>query len=168
MRIVSNNKGMTAVEFIIALMIVALLSIVLYDVLREGTNIWKYEDVQANMFMQAREAMDKMVREIRQAKTSTIVITPLDANRDKIQFSAPLELENPDDIQTIIYDPQLNGQLLRTVNYAVGGSTTNIMAVNVNKLYFNVAYEGQIGVRLTISNSTETINLASTVLPRNE
>jgi Tfp pilus assembly protein PilW len=166
--ILKNNKGMSAVEFVVATVIVSLIVVVLYDVLRETTNAYRYQDVQTNSVQQSRNAMEKMVREIRQADISTIVITTLDANRDRIVFNAPLELENPDDMQTVKYEPQVNGDLQRTVTYQAGGSDMNIVATGITKLYFNPEYEGEIAIRMTMVNSNQTIKMATKIFPRNK
>ncbi len=163
-----NNKGLSGVEFVVAIVIVSLITVVLYDILREGNNSYKYQDVQTNSVQQARAAIITMSREIRQADISSIAITTLDANRDRIDFFAPLELENPDDLQTIRYEPQLDGTLVRTVTYAAGGSDTNVVANYVRKLYFNVEYEGQVSMRLQVAASSQTINMATKVRPRNK
>ncbi len=163
-----NRKGLSGVEFVIAIVIISLITIVLYDILREGTNAYKYQDVQTNAVQQARTAIEKLSREIRQADISTIAITTLDANRDRLDFSAPLELENPDDMQIVRYEPQLDGTLVRTVTYTGGGSDTNVVASNVQKLYFNVEYEGQVTIRLQVTASGQTVNMATKVRPRNK
>jgi type II secretory pathway pseudopilin PulG len=167
-KIFSNQKGLSGVEFVISIVIISLIVVVLYDILRETTNTYKYQDVQTDIVQQARTAMEKMAREIRQANVSTIVITVLDPNRDRIDFSAPLELENPDDLQTIRYEPQLDGTLVRTVTYAVGVSETNVVASYVKKLYFNSEYEGAIAIRMQVVNSSQTVNLPTKVFPRNK
>lgn len=164
----ANNKGLSGVEFVVGIVIISLIVIVLYDVLRETTNTYRYQDVQVNIVQQARTAMEKMAREIRQADISTIAITTLDANRDRIEFSAPLELEGLDDLQAVRYEPQLNGDLVRTVTYAGGGSDTNVVATYIKKLYFTSEYEGQIAIRMQVVNSTQTVNLPTKVFPRNK
>ena len=168
MKIPKNNKGMSGIEFVVATVIVSMVVLLLYDILRETTNTYKYQDVQANSLQQGRNAMDKMAREIRQADISTITITTLDANRDRIVFQAPLELENPDDLQTVKYEPQVNGDLQRTVTYQAGGSEMNILATGITKLYFNPEYEGEIAIRMRVSNGGQTVNLASKIFPRNK
>lgn len=168
MKLIKNQKGLSGVEFVISIVIISLIVVVLYDILRETTNTYKYQDVQTNIVQQARTAMEKMAREIRQADISTITITTLDANRDRIDFNAPLELENPDDLQTVRYEPQLNGDLQRTVTYAAGGSETNIVATYIKKLYFSSEYEGGIAVRMQVVNSSQTVNLPTKVFPRNK
>lgn len=159
---------MSGVEFVVATVIVSMIVLVLYDVLRETTNTYKYQDVQTNSVQQARNAMEKMVREIRQADISTIVVTTLDANRDRIDFKAPLELENPDDLQTIRYEPQVNGDLQRTITYTAGGTDVNIVATGVTKLYFNPEYEGEVAIRLRVTNSNQSVNMATKIFPRNK
>lgn len=159
---------MSGVEFVVGLVIVSLITVVLYDILREGSNSYKYQDVQTNSVQQARTAIEKLSREIRQADISTININTLDANRDRIDFSAPLELENLDDMQTVRYEPQLDGTLVRTVTYTAGGSDTNVVASNVQKLYFNIEYEGQVNIRLQVAASGQTVNMATKVRPRNK
>ena len=167
-KILSDNKGLSGVEFVIGIVIISLIVIVLYDILRETTNTYKYQDVQINVVQQARTAMEKMAREIRQADISTITITTLDSNRDRIDFTAPLELENPDDLQAVRYEPQLNGDLQRTITYAAGGSETNVVATYIKKLYFTSEYEGQIAIRMQVTNSSQTVNLPTKVFPRNK
>jgi hypothetical protein len=168
MKLIRNQKGLSGVEFVVGIVIISLIVIVLYDILRETTNTYKYQDTQINVVQQARTAMEKMAREIRQSDISTIAITTLDANRDRIDFKAPLELEGLDDLQTIRYEPQLNGDLQRTVTYAAGGSETNVVATYVKKLYFSSEYEGQIAIRIQVANSSQTVNLPTKVFPRNK
>lgn len=167
MRFLKNQKGMSGVEFVIAVVILSLISVVMYDVLRETTNAYKYQDVQTNTVQQGRNAIEKMAREIRQADVTTIVITALDANRDRIQFDAPLEVENPDDVQTVRYEPQLNGDLQRTITYAASGSEMNVVATGLKKLFFNSEYEGQVSIRMQVFASSQTVNMATKVFPRN-
>lgn len=166
-KLLKNKRGMSGVEFVVAVVIVGLIVTVIYDVLKESINTWKYQDVQTNALQQARNAISKMSKEIRQAQLSSITITTLDANRDRIQFSAPLELENPEDVQEIIYEPQLNGNLQRTVTYAAGGSDTNVVAAKIDKLYFSSENEGQIAIRVRVNDSNQIINLAAKTFPRN-
>ncbi|MDD5491813.1 MAG: hypothetical protein PHV60_03900 [bacterium] len=168
LKLLKNRKGLSGVEFVIAIVIVGIIVIVLYDILRETTNTYKYQDTQINVVQQARTAMEKLAREIRQADISTITITTLDANRDRIEFNAPLELENPDDMQTVRYEPQLNGDLQRTITYATGSSDTNVVATYITKLYFSSEYEGQIAIRMQASNNSQIINLATKIFPRNK
>jgi Tfp pilus assembly protein PilW len=163
----SNQKGLSGVEFVISIVIISLIVVVLYDILRETTNTYKYQDVQTNIVQQARTAMERMAREIRQADYTTIAITTLDVNRDRIQFSGPMELENPDDLQTIRYEPQLDGSLIRTVTYAAGGSDVNPVASYINKLYFSTENESQVSIRMKILAGNQTVNMATRVLPRN-
>jgi hypothetical protein len=167
-KICLDQKGLTGVEFVVSIVIISLITIVLYDILREGSNSYKHQDVQTNSVQQARTAIEKLSREIRQADISTIVITTLDSNRDRLDFSAPLELENPDDIQIVRYEPQLDGTLVRTVTYAAGGIDTNVVASSVKKLYFNSEYEGQVSIRLQVVASSQTVNMATKVKPRNK
>lgn len=166
-KLLLNRKGMSGVEFVIAVVIVGLIVVAIYDMLRESVNIWKFQDVQTNVVQQARTAMERIARELRQAEISSIAITVIDANRDRLEFRAPLELENPDDLQTIRYESQLNGDLQRTVTYAAGGSDTNVVATNISKLFFNSEYEGQIAIRIQLFMTNQTVNMASRVLPRN-
>ena len=158
---------MSGVEFVIAVVILSLISVVMYDVLRETTNAYKYQDVQTNTVQQGRNAIEKMAREIRQCDVTASTITVVDANRDRIDFSAPLEVENPDDVQSVRYEPQLNGDLQRTITYAAGGSDVNVVATGIKKLYFNKEYEGEISIRMTLVVSSQTVNMATKIFPRN-
>ena len=149
----TNFKGYTLVEALISVLILAFILLGVYGVLATGNTIITNDNALLEMQQQARNAMDRMVRETRGASTQTI-----SGGGSQITFTTPAAVG-------IVYS--LSGTTLQRT-YA--GSTVNV----ANSIaYLNFALSGML---LTISvradkalfGKTVSFSLVENVRLRNE
>ena len=84
-----NLKGYTLVEALISVLILAFILLGVYGVLQTGNTIITNDNALLEVQQQGRNAMDRMVREVR--ASSSEAITVINANSDKITFTTPNE-----------------------------------------------------------------------------
>ncbi|MBI4308865.1 MAG: prepilin-type N-terminal cleavage/methylation domain-containing protein [Candidatus Omnitrophica bacterium] len=84
-----NLKGYTLVEALISVLILSFMLLGVYGVLATGNTIITNDNALLEMQQQARNAMDRMVREVRESSTQTITV--VSASSDKISFTTPNE-----------------------------------------------------------------------------
>lgn len=80
------KKGLTLTELLISLSVFTIAIAGIYAVTHTGYFSYSRESTAANL-MRARDAMDRLVREIRAASSATI--TTMSATSDKITFTTP-------------------------------------------------------------------------------
>ena len=85
----NTPKGYTIIEAIISILLLAFILLGLYGVLFTGNTITTNDNALVEMGQQARNGMDRIVREVRESSTQTITV--IDANSDKITFTTPNE-----------------------------------------------------------------------------
>ena len=84
-----NIKGYTLVEALISVAILSFVLLGVYGVLVTGNTVITNDNALLEMQQQARNGMDRMVREVRESSTQTI--TTVDANSDTLTFTTPNE-----------------------------------------------------------------------------
>ena len=84
-----NKKGYTLVEALISVLILSFILLGVYGVLHTGNTIITNDNALLEMQQQARNAMDRIVREVRESSTQTITV--IDADSDNISFTTPNE-----------------------------------------------------------------------------
>ena len=85
----NTKNGFTLVEAMIAILLLSVILLGVYGVLLTGNAVSGTDLALVDMQQQARNAMDRMVREVRES--SSEVITVINANSDKITFTTPNE-----------------------------------------------------------------------------
>ena len=152
-----SRKGFTLVELMVSSSIFVFLIMVLYGIIQAGTSVYFVDSTFLDLQQQARNAMDRIVREARESKSSTVIV--VDADSDKFAFSTPSE-------GGVLYYRDGNN-LIR--EYPPG--TATIVATDITHLKFL-----KVGVQLMITlqaqktayNRTFTFPLSEDVKLRNE
>lgn len=81
------NKGFTLVEFLITIFIFSLISAGVAQIFTLGNSVYSVEMSLADLQSHARNAMDRMVREIR--SSSSVTVTVINTDSDLITFTTP-------------------------------------------------------------------------------
>jgi prepilin-type N-terminal cleavage/methylation domain-containing protein len=124
-----NKKGLTLVEMLVGSAIFSFLVLVLFGMVQTGTAAYIAE--------QARNGMERMVREIRQSRASSVTVN--DAHSDTVSFSTPT--------RTNVRYYRSGTNLVR--EYPLG--TVKIIAINIGHLKFV-----KTGSQMTINIQAQT------------
>lgn len=81
------KKGFTFVEFLITVLLFSLISAGVAQIFTLGNSVYSIEMSLADLQSHARNAMDRMVREIR--ASSSVTVTVINADSDRITFTTP-------------------------------------------------------------------------------
>ena len=84
-----NTKGYTLVELIVVLLLLSVILIGVYGTLITGNNIYIRDITLLDMEQQTRNAVDRIVREVRQASSQVITTNFNNTTNDKIVFTIP-------------------------------------------------------------------------------
>ena len=82
-----QKRGYTIVEAVISTLILSFVLLGVYGVLEVGNTLTTNDNVLLEMQQQARNTMDRIVREVRASSARTITV--VDANSDRITFTTP-------------------------------------------------------------------------------
>ena len=85
-----NIKGVSLIEFLMATFIFAMMLVGFYQILNFVQTRSFIDNANLNLQQQARNGLDRMVREIRESSSSTVTV--IDANSDRITFTTPNEI----------------------------------------------------------------------------
>ncbi|MDI6605876.1 MAG: prepilin-type N-terminal cleavage/methylation domain-containing protein [Candidatus Omnitrophota bacterium] len=121
----SSSKGFTLVEVLVSLLILSLLVAAMFMVLNVGDTAFNLDLGMLELQQQARQAMNAMVRELRQAQNLTVTV--IDQDSDRLTFSTV------DEADISYYRNINNSQLIR--EYPAG--VTKVLANNIT--YFKCA-----------------------------
>jgi len=118
-----NNRGFALIELIIVIALIALAFMGIYNLFSGGTKAWITGSSQINAQQNVRFAMDKMVREIRQAgygvKSGEKI--PLKGD-DEIKFKVDFELDGE---PKVIHYYLEGGVLYKSIDGGSGIPVTN-------------------------------------------
>ncbi|MFZ5800939.1 MAG: hypothetical protein ACOY3D_06160, partial [Candidatus Omnitrophota bacterium] len=131
----------------------------LYIILLGGSSIYYVDLGTLDLHQQTRNAMDWMVREIREAGASSVSITVIDANSDRITFNTPNE--------TGIQYYRNGNQVIREYPSA----TTRVVGNNINRLKFTQTgslLQIQLRAEKTALNRPLSFSLTEQVRMRND
>ena len=147
-----NLKGYTLVEALISVLILAFILLGVYGVLQTGNTIITNDNALLEMQQQARNAMDRMVREIRQSSTQTI------SGGNQITFTIP----GAAGIQYL-----LSGTTLQRV---YSGNTVNVAnsIANLNFVLSGTLLTINVRADKTLFSKTVSFSLVENVRLRNE
>ncbi len=117
--IAQNTRGYTFVEALISVLLLSVILLGVHGVLLTGNTVFTKDSTLLDMEQQTRNAMDRMVREVRQASSQNIITNYNGTTNDYIQFFTPTA-------------PTPNG-----LQYYLSG--TNLVRVNNSGVAKNVA-----------------------------
>ncbi len=144
-----KTNGYTLIEALISIAILSFILMGVYGVLATGNTVITNDNAILEMQQQARNAMDRIVREVRESSTQTITV--IDANSDRITFTTPNEIG----IQYYRSGTNL-------VREYPSGTTTNV-ASNIAYLKFTLAGTLlKISIRADKSIYTKTMSFPLT------
>lgn len=152
-----KTDGYTLVEILLSVAILSFLLLCAYGVLGAGNAVTVKNNALVTAQQQARNAMDRIVREVR--GSSTTAITVINADSDKITFTIPTATG-------VMY--YLSGTNL--VREYPAGTTVNV-ANSIGRLKFTISGSLlQIDVRADVSTFGQTVSFSLTqkVRLRNE
>ncbi|MBI3602399.1 MAG: prepilin-type N-terminal cleavage/methylation domain-containing protein [Candidatus Omnitrophica bacterium] len=152
-----NTKAFTLVETMLCVLILSFVLLGVYGTLATGNALYTKDSTLLDMQQQTRNAMDRIVREVRQASSQTV--TSISASSYKIVFSIPTATG----VQYYLSGTNL-------IRQAPSGSTTTV-ASNIALLKFTLngtLLQIQIQASKTIYNNTISFPLTEQVRLRNE
>lgn len=154
------RTGFTLIELMIVMLIFSIILGAMFAVMNMGKASWHSGDTQIQVQQEARKGMDRIVKELRQTGTSTIIGVPADGNLyNTITFRIPDE-DGIDANGNIEWGNQiayslggLNGQqLLRTE-----GEGLEVLANRVVNLQFRRQATTPNIVEITLQSQKTTI-----------
>lgn len=154
-----SKKGFTLMELVVSVGVMAVLLGVLSVMLKQGTDIYKAVEASISVRQDARNAMERIVRETRESNGSTIVAT------DNILFTTPRIVDGGGNPIAVRYW-KVGDQILRGIN-----ATSTIIATNVSSLAFVKAgpvLQVTIETFKIVEGRTLTCTLTQKVRLRNE
>lgn len=150
------KKGLTLIEILVSIAILTIVIAGIFAVLNLGDMTWHSDMGLVDLQQAGRQAMDGMVREVRQSRTSDITISePGPDTGAKIQFIIPLDITT-DPItysETISYYRNSSNQLIR--EYPQG--ETKVLANYIDSLSFSLSgylVQIQLSAEKTVRNRT--------------
>jgi hypothetical protein len=158
----NNNRAYTFVEAVISILLLSVVLLGVHGVLQTGNAVFMKDMTLLDMEQQTRNALDRIVREVRQASSQTIDANYNSTTNDRISFKIPTIPTG----SLIRY--YLNGTYL--VREYPAGTTKNV-ASNINYLKFSTTGALLlIDVRAdkTIYSNTVSFPLTTRVRLRNE
>lgn len=173
-----NSIGMTLIEIIITISIFSVILIAIFSALATARTSWKSGESQISAQQEARKGLNKMIRELRQARVSTITGVPADGNNySSITFQMPTAISISgttwsSNIQYLIGGLN-SSQLLRAKD-----GTQTVLANNISTVSFsrNTSTPDMIRISVTVQKNTfpglsiiqSDISLSSEVKLRND
>lgn len=82
-------KGFTLVEMMVSVAIFGLLFLAIFAILTAGNNVFQRDAIYLELQQNTRNGMDRIVREVRESRSSVITVEA--ANADRISFNTPNE-----------------------------------------------------------------------------
>jgi prepilin-type N-terminal cleavage/methylation domain-containing protein len=135
-----NKKGYTLVEFLVSVAILSFVLLAMYGVLQTGNTIYTRDTCLLDMQQQSRNAMDRIVRDVRSSLTLPSFLNGSGNTSTSITMSSPPSgnpLPSSVSIQYYLSGTDLN----RRVDAVVSGATTTTItkvASNISSLSFTV------------------------------
>ncbi len=122
-----SRQGFTFAELLVTTLLFTFIVAGFYSVLGVGRTTYFMDSNYLDLQQSNRNGMDRLVREVRQARTSGVSFTTLAANSEKVTFSTPSK-------SGIAYY-RSGTNLIR--EYPSG--TTQVVATNINYLDFELS-----------------------------
>lgn len=157
-----NARSFTLVEVLISILLLSVILLGVYGVLITGNTVFMKDSTLLDMEQQTRNAIDRIVREVRQASSQNIITNYQGSTNDYIQFFTPTA-PTPNGLKYY-----LSGTNLVRVNNT--GVTQNV-ASNMSLLKFSLTgslLTIQATANKTIYGATISFPLVEKVRLRNE
>lgn len=141
-----KGKGVTLIEIVMVISIIGIISALLAPVILVGMDSWSYIKNRSELINNGRLAMNRMVREIREAKEinnwEDDRIEFIDINGNTIEFSqeGTLLLRNGD---TLAVNLEENNGL--SLNYWNSGGNTAVSADEIVRVEIILSLENRAG-----------------------
>jgi prepilin-type N-terminal cleavage/methylation domain-containing protein len=119
-----NNRGYTLIEIIMVIVILGIIGGITFQVVAAGVEAFKKTSDRKELYDQGRLAMERMVRELRDAKEVT------ESAGSSITFKKAHPAQAADNIEKIKYE--LVGSDLKRVGDPAGTPVTAVLASNVS------------------------------------
>lgn len=147
-----NKKGVTITELMIAVGIIMLIASIASLIYIRGYRQWRQQSIQTEVQQEARIALDNMVRNLQEAKASTILITYYTGQSPTL-YCSKITFENVNDYDFEYY--QLRDELHQRKNDGTGWKEYQVTK-NVKNLYFyypDTSRSDLIGINITIEKA---------------
>jgi Tfp pilus assembly protein PilW len=166
-----HQKTITLVELMISLVLFIILAGSFLWIFTTGLKLWHFGKNRAGIRQGGTLAIDRMVRELSQASSFTIV------QSNQVKFDADLDNDGSDETVTFVVE---GGDLIETID-----GTAAVLAANVDTLIFSYRdlnddvmsfpviggdYDNVrvVTVSLVLDEEDETITLSSSAYTRNQ
>ena len=164
-----HAKGFTLIEMVIVIVLVGILATIAATIIMQGIRAYSDEQYRSDAHYQARFAMERMAREIRESRSNTAADIPA-MTGTTLRYN---------DINGVQMGFRLNaGNIERTED---NGATWQTLAVNITGPGGNIfTYLDKTGavtaaaaslwlvqIQFTATQGTESIDMQTTVHPRN-
>lgn len=162
-------KGFSLVEILVVVAILGIIVAGIFVVSNVANISWDSSTGMLDLQQQARQAMERMVREIRQIDGGSPINITADA--DDISFFITDDITNPDIPATYSVRYFLNASQVLRENPANDPDTQRVLANDVASLVFsqtNSILEIQLGLAKTIKQLPLSFSLTERVRLRNE
>ncbi|MBU4287568.1 MAG: prepilin-type N-terminal cleavage/methylation domain-containing protein [Proteobacteria bacterium] len=154
--IIKNNKGFTLIEIIIVIIVLAILSIFGFHFLSTGIHTYSMMEKQKGLFDQATMVMERISRELRDAK---IITTATGSTLTFTKSHGTLE-------ETTTY--VITFQCPSTTLQRIGSTTPATVNLADNVTAFTVTNSSnEITISLTLESGGASITLRSYIYPKN-
>lgn len=160
-------KGFSLVELLVSLVILSIVLGFIFSILHSGKTTWETADTVIEVQQQARQALDFMVKELRQSSDSVISGVPDDgSNYTSVSFSIPTQWNDTagqiDWSPTIEYS-LVNNQIFRNAS----DGQPPYLANHINSLIFRRQATNVIEVFIEALKNERGFSLNSQVTLRN-
>ncbi len=160
----NRNRAVTLIELVIVISIVGALTAASSMYIKETMGLWQYANFRSELVLQARLALMRMAREIRQIGSYSSVLT---ANSGTLEF---IDMSN----NNIKYQ-LVSGNLMRNTDILAGrvsaltftyySATNGVIATP--KVSPNDTDIHTIGITLQVASGTQSKTISLKVFPRN-
>ena len=137
-----NKKAFTLIELMVTLLIFTIILTAIYSSFTISNNFYQIDMGLLNVQQQARQAMDWLVKELRESSSSSVSISYTSPSLENITFNTPSK--------TGIQYYVASGQLIR--EHPVG--TTRVIANNITALDYTL---GSSTLKIALTTSTTAL-----------
>ena len=158
------SKGFTLIEIIIVIVILSIISAITIKFLVDGLRIYTMTVNQKTLFDEGKLALERMCRDIRDARTITTPASGGSGNTITVLRSNTTAQDIADESITF----RLNGTILEKVKSSVGYAIAlNVSTFMVTRGQAATNDENQITIELSLtSGSAGSVNLQTRVYPK--